>query len=64
MAITLLCPNLQCRAVLQVAEKMRGRKVRCGQCGTAFLVPVQKDKSAVPPSLKTLASNLAPQQPR
>jgi len=64
MAITLLCPNLQCRAALQVAEKMRGKKVRCAQCGTAFLVPNQKGKSAVPPSPKTPASNVAPQQPR
>jgi len=37
--VTLLCPNLKCRTVLQVSEKLRGKKVRCRQCGTAFLVP-------------------------
>lgn len=40
MSVTLLCPNLKCRSVLQVPEKARGQKVRCGQCGTAFMVPI------------------------
>lgn len=39
MAITLLCPNLQCRTVLSVPDKVRGKKVRCSQCNTAFIVP-------------------------
>lgn len=39
MAVTLICPNLKCRAVLQVPDKARGKKVRCGQCRTAFMVP-------------------------
>jgi LSD1 subclass zinc finger protein len=50
MAITLLCPNLKCRAVLQVPEKSRGKRVRCGQCQTAFLVPPKKDGSQTPGS--------------
>ena len=44
MSVVLFCPNLKCRAVLQVSEKARGRKVRCGQCGTAFLVPIKGGK--------------------
>ena len=39
MSITLLCPNLRCRAILQVPEKCRGKRVRCGQCGIALAVP-------------------------
>ena len=39
MAITLICPNLRCRSILQVPESTRGRKVRCGNCGKDFLVP-------------------------
>jgi hypothetical protein len=52
MPVTLLCPNLKCRAVLQVAEKSRGKKVRCGQCGTAFLVPEKPEEPepASPPN--------------
>lgn len=40
MAVTVLCPKLQCRAILQVPEGVRGKRVRCGECGSAFLVPV------------------------
>lgn len=39
MTITLICPNLLCRSILQVPETVRGRKVRCGKCGKDFLVP-------------------------
>lgn len=39
MAITLFCPHLKCRSILQVPDSTRGKKVRCGQCGTTFLVP-------------------------
>lgn len=49
MAITLICPNLMCRGVLQVPDSVRGRKVRCGKCGKDFLVPAasrEKTKSA------------------
>lgn len=37
--ITLICPNLRCRCLLQVPEKIRGSKVRCGRCGKNFIVP-------------------------
>lgn len=39
MAITLFCPHLKCRCILQVPDNTRGKRVRCGQCGTTFLVP-------------------------
>ena len=42
MAITLFCPNLKCRSILQVPDDTRGKKVKCGQCGTAFFVPTKK----------------------
>ncbi len=45
MAVTLFCPNLKCRSILQVPDSTRGKKVRCGQCGTTFLVP-HEDHSA------------------
>ena len=41
MSVTLLCPNLKCRSVLQVPDTARGQKVRCGQCGMAFVVPAK-----------------------
>jgi len=39
MAITIICPNLICRSVLQVPDTMRGQKVRCARCGRNFRVP-------------------------
>ncbi len=57
MAITLLCPNLKCRTVLQVPDKARGRKVRCARCGRNFMVP------ANPGDKKTVVSNPETAQP-
>lgn len=37
--LTLICPNLRCRSLLQVPESVRGQKVRCGKCGRNLLVP-------------------------
>lgn len=48
MAVTLFCPNLKCRSILQVPESTRGKKVRCGQCSTTFFVPASG--AAVTPS--------------
>lgn len=39
MAVTLICPNLRCRAILQVPDKARGKRVQCGKCGNRFIVP-------------------------
>lgn len=63
MAVTLFCPNLSCRMVLEVPDKTRGRRVRCSRCGTNFMVPekappkpgarpkpVEKSKGIAPPA--------------
>jgi hypothetical protein len=39
MPLTIICPNLKCRGVLQVPESVRGQKVRCGKCGNNLIVP-------------------------
>ncbi len=39
MAICLLCPRLTCRTVLSVPDEVRGKRIRCGECGITFLVP-------------------------
>ncbi|MFQ5462192.1 MAG: hypothetical protein ACE5E5_06140 [Phycisphaerae bacterium] len=54
MPITLQCPRLSCRAVLQVPESVRGKRVRCGQCGSTFLVPNEnaKNRAATPSASK------------
>lgn len=49
MAITLFCPSLKCRSILQVPDNTRGKKVRCGQCGTIFIVPEKKTEAAATP---------------
>ncbi len=49
MTVTLLCPNLKCRRVLQVPKTTRGHRVRCGYCGKVLVVPgkgEQRGKSA------------------
>ena len=49
MAVTILCPKLTCRAVLRVPDEVRGQRIRCGECGTAFAVPqVAKPKPRPP----------------
>jgi hypothetical protein len=46
MPVTLLCPNLRCRAILQVPDACRGKKVRCGQCGITLSVPAGSSQTA------------------
>lgn len=41
MAVTVICPNLRCRTLLQVPEGTRGKRVRCGRCGKDFLIPAK-----------------------
>ena len=48
MAVTIICPNLKCRTILQVPDGARGKKVRCRKCGQDFLVPAVKKTQAVP----------------
>ena len=42
MSIAVLCPNLRCKAVLNVPETARGQVIRCGQCGTPLRIPSGK----------------------
>ena len=51
MAITLLCPRLSCRTILRVPDDVRGQKVRCNECGMAFVVP-QSGKPGTPKPAK------------
>jgi hypothetical protein len=50
MSVTLICPNLKCKAVLQVPDTTRGKKVRCGHCGGTFVVPQKKTVEAANPA--------------
>jgi hypothetical protein len=51
MPVTLICPNLKCRTILQVPEKARGRKVKCGRCGRNFVVPATAGAKKAPPAI-------------
>jgi len=37
--VTMVCPNLKCKAVLEVTQKQRGTRIRCKKCGQIILVP-------------------------
>lgn len=39
MSFAVLCPRLRCRAILRVPDNVRGKHVRCSECGMTFLVP-------------------------
>jgi LSD1 subclass zinc finger protein len=52
MSITILCPNLHCRSILQVPEDARGKKVRCSRCQKVFIVPDKKEKKRPQPTDK------------
>ena len=44
MTVTIICPNLRCRSVLQVPASVRGKKVRCERCGKNLIVPMRVSK--------------------
>jgi len=48
--ITLRCPNLKCRRVLQVPADARGQKVRCSHCNSTFVVPQSRPKKQFVPA--------------
>ena len=50
MAVTIVCPHLKCRSILQVPDNVRGKKVRCGRCGKNFIVPKGESKDQKKPS--------------
>lgn len=37
--VRIMCPNLVCRKVLAVPNDLRGKTVRCKNCGTNIKVP-------------------------
>lgn len=39
MAVTLICPNLQCGKTMVADDAQRGKVVRCVHCQKALLVP-------------------------
>jgi predicted Zn finger-like uncharacterized protein len=43
-SVTIMCPNLSCRSMLRVPEAVRGKRIRCGECGTVFTVPEPSKK--------------------
>jgi len=42
--IRLVCPNLQCRAILAVPQSARGKTVRCKHCSSRLSVPEESSK--------------------
>jgi len=42
VTVALLCPNLMCRKPLTVADRMRGKQVRCPFCQQKLIVPTSK----------------------
>ena len=62
MAVTIMCPNLQCRKVLMVPTKMRGKRVRCAYCGTILSVPSSKGKNPTSQAKPALAAVSADDQ--
>lgn len=51
-AVRIMCPNLNCRKVLAVPGKARGKTVRCRNCGTNIRVP--GERNAITPTEKGL----------
>jgi hypothetical protein len=39
MLIQLICPNLECRKIISVPDKERGKLVQCQHCKITFRVP-------------------------
>ncbi len=60
--VTIICPNLCCRSILQVPEHTRGQKVRCGRCGHDFIVPQARRAFLAEPA-KGPAQNEPPANP-
>jgi len=48
--VTLLCPNLKCRKLLQVPAGVRGKPVRCSHCGNTLLVPARRGQAEATPA--------------
>lgn len=57
--VRMLCPNLQCRAVLAVPGSARGQVVRCRNCGTRVKVP----PTVAPPAVDETPATRSPAGP-
>lgn len=47
MPANCMCPNINCRKIISVADEARGKVVRCASCQMAFRVPVAKPAGPV-----------------
>jgi len=41
-SVRLICPNLQCRSILAVPPKARGKTVKCASCGARIRIPEKR----------------------
>jgi hypothetical protein len=48
--VRLICPNLKCRAILCAPARVRGKTVRCRQCGMRVKVPLPAAAPAPAPA--------------
>ena len=46
MAVTMICPNLECRQTVIAPDSARGKIVRCAHCHQTFIVPAKAGQSA------------------
>ena len=46
--IRIMCPNLQCRAILGVPASARGKRVRCKNCGAHVMIPQKPEPKPAP----------------
>lgn len=48
MAVTLICPNLQCSKTMVTDDALRGKVVRCVHCQRPLMVPQRQDHGPAP----------------
>lgn len=48
MAVTLICPNLQCSKTMVTDDALRGKVVRCVHCQRPLIVPQRQDQAQTP----------------
>lgn len=46
MAVTLICPNLQCGKTMVADDAQRGKVMRCVHCQKPLLVPIRQEPQA------------------
>lgn len=60
MAVALVCPNLQCRTLLRVPDKARGKRVRCPECGGVLIVPKNAPREGTTRGQASQATDVSP----